>query len=290
MQKELKRASLCPKSRACDKQERSGTIFVGFVGDAKPPPESQSQSSAVRAAVGRRVEKGEQSPSKSPSALSRFLNLYGWSLWGLVRKVRRWVEGVLLEQSKGKRGPKPRLLAIVDMSCAEKEGNFPALPIHYRNHKRGLHEGVLYLVLAEVKLPWGLRVWQGPGSATPAKLALKLIASLPTWVHRRCRVVVLADGGFGVADFLNGPDQHQYPLKGLTGMRRDRRLEDGRSLHELRRKGQQVHLRGLRFPLGCSWFTVHKPDGSEEKRYLIANFHHSGYTMPKPGALRWAIE
>jgi len=73
-------------------------------------------------------------------------------------------------------------------------------------------------------------------------------------------------------------------------MRRDRKLEDGRSLHELRRKGQQVHLRGLRFPLWCSWFTVHKPDCSEEKRYLIANFHHSGYTMPKLGALRWAIE
>lgn len=257
-----------------------------------PSPHLRASLKAVLYVLlsGGEVGRAEHSQSKSPSALSRFLNLYRWSLWGLKRRVRRWVEGVLLEQSSGKRGPKPRLLAIVDMSCSEKEGEFAELPICYNNHKRGLHYVVLYLVLGEVKLPWGLRVWRGAGSATPTELALKLIASLPKWVHKRFRVVVLADGGFGVADFLNTLSQDDAPIQTLTGMRYDRKLDDGRSIYQLKRKGQQVQLKGINNPLWCSWFTLNKPDGTPEKRYLITNFYHSGYTMPKLGALRWAIE
>jgi hypothetical protein len=232
--------------------------------------------------------RAQHSQSKSPSALSRFLNVYEWDLFGLVRKVRRWVEGVLWEWSAGKRGAKPRLLAIVDMSCLQKEGEFPELPIHYLNGKQGLHYVVLYLVLGQVKLPWGLRYWQGAGSTTAAELGLKLLASLPSWVHKRFRVVVLADGGFGVADFLEGLAERD--LQGLSGMRYDRKLEDGRSLHELRRKGQEVRLKGLKFPVWCSWFKLTKPDGTQEKRFIITNFYHPAYTMPKLGALRWAIE
>lgn len=73
-------------------------------------------------------------------------------------------------------------------------------------------------------------------------------------------------------------------------MRDDRKLEDGRCLHELRRKGQPVQFKGLRGRVWCSWFKLSKPDGIQEKRYLITNFYHPGYTLPKLGALRWAIE
>lgn len=108
--------------------------------------------------------RAEHSQSKSPAALSRFLNRSEWGLFGLVRKVRRFIERVLLEQNQGRCGPKPRLLVIVDLSCLEKERAFPELPIHYLNGKRGLHYVVLYLVLGQVKLPWGLWVWQGAGT------------------------------------------------------------------------------------------------------------------------------
>jgi len=257
-----------------------------------PSPHLKASLKAVLYVLlsGGELGRAEHSRSKSPSALSRFLNLYEWNLWGLVRRVRRWVEGVLLEQSKGKRGPKPRLLVIVDMSCSEKEGEFPELPICYNNHKRGLHYVVLYLVLGEVKLPWGLRVWRGAGTATSTELALKLIASLPLWVHKRFRVLVLADGGFGVTDFLNALTPDDTQIQTLTGIRYDRKLVDGRSIHQLKRKVQQVQLKGLNSPVWCSWFSFNKPHGSKEKRYLITNFYHPGYTMPKLGALRWAIE
>lgn len=98
---------------------------------------------------------------KSASALSRFLNVYGWPVRKLIRTVRRAV----LEQALAPRGPgrRPIVQVVVDLTSLEKTGKFVGLDhwIHVLNGKRGLHLVVLYLVMGSWRLPWGVRVWQG---------------------------------------------------------------------------------------------------------------------------------
>ena len=65
MQKALKRASLCPEDRACDEQERSGTIVAGFGRDAKPPSKGQPEGGVVGAAFRRRVSRSLNPQRKS---------------------------------------------------------------------------------------------------------------------------------------------------------------------------------------------------------------------------------
>jgi len=66
----------------------------------------------------------EHSPLKSPSALSRFLNVYSWSVREVIRRLRRAVRQQL--QQYRPRGRRPHLQVIVDLTTLEKRGKFKA--------------------------------------------------------------------------------------------------------------------------------------------------------------------
>lgn len=135
----------------------------------------------------------EHTDHKSPSALSRFLNLYSWSTTSVIRSLRNHILEMLLERRKV--GRRPILRAIVDMTPLENSGSFEGLwgLLHVLNEKRGVQLVVLYLELDGWRMPWGFRIWRGKGGAPPGALALKLLRTLPKALTARYRVMVLAD-------------------------------------------------------------------------------------------------
>ncbi len=104
----------------------------------------------------------------------------------------------------------------------------------------------------------------------------------------RYRVLVLADAGFASRDFLEGVVARGY--QALTGIRRNRVQQDGRSLEQLQRRGQRVQLKDLDLPLWVSWFYLIEPDGKREKRYIVSTQALSGSYLVQLGRLRWHIE
>lgn len=139
----------------------------------------------------------EHAQRKSPSALSRFLNLYDWPTRAVIRTLRREISKMLLERHKA--GRRPILRAIVDLTSLEKSGEFEGFGglVRVLNRKRRLQLVVLYLELDGWRLPWGFRLWRGKGSASPGALALKLLRTLPKQITARHEeVTVLADSVF----------------------------------------------------------------------------------------------
>ena len=70
----------------------------------------------------------QHSKTKSPSALSRFLNRYPWPTRALIRLVREEAQKAL-DRARRRKGPKPRLLVVLDLVTLEKRGRFPHLPL-----------------------------------------------------------------------------------------------------------------------------------------------------------------
>jgi hypothetical protein len=89
----------------------------------------------------------EHSQLKSPSALSRFLNVYSWSVRQVIRRLRGAVRQQL--QQYGPRGRRPHLQVIVDLTTLEKRGKFKAFEqlVSVFDGKRGVHLVVLYLII-----------------------------------------------------------------------------------------------------------------------------------------------
>ena len=116
----------------------------------------------------------QHSKSKSPSALSRFLNVYDWSTRGVIRTTRdRIIKEILSERSCLSR---PFLQVIVDLTTLEKVGKFKAFEnlIRVYNGKRGLHLIVVYLVVGRWRVPWNFRVWRGKERCRlPSKIGIK---------------------------------------------------------------------------------------------------------------------
>ena len=175
------------------------------------------------------------SSSKSPAALSRFLNLYSWNARGLIRATRAHALESLFAYYQQQRGRRPYLLVSVDLATLEKVGCFEKLGlISVLNKKRGLHLVVLYLVAGPLRFPfelvasasWAFRVWRGKNEASVSELALALLRSLPRSLKTCFKILVLADGGFGNKPFLEGV--RKLELDAVVGMRQDRHLEDGR--------------------------------------------------------------
>jgi hypothetical protein len=86
----------------------------------------------------------EHSQTKSSSALSRFLNINPWSTREMIRTVRNHILKQIQEESK--KGRKPFLQIIVDLTTLEKCGKFKEFEnlISVYNGKRGVHLVVLY--------------------------------------------------------------------------------------------------------------------------------------------------
>ena len=224
---------------------------------------------------------------KSPAALSRFFNEYGWPTRAVIRATRQHILKQLSHYTaKGKR---PYLQVIIDLTTLEKRGKFQAFAtlIHILNGKRGLHLVVMYLVVGQWRIPWAFRSWRGKGTTTPAQLGLKLLRTLPSKLTHRFRVQVLADTGFSSVEFLNGVKKLRH--QAIVGIPNNRKLADGRQIKMLGKKGQQVKLSGWDSVVTVSWFYL-KRDGKLEKRFVISTRALKGSTIAWWGSRRWAIE
>lgn len=151
-------------------------------------------------------------------------------------------------------GRRPILQVIIDLTTLEKRGKFKALNglIRVYGGKRGLHLVVIYLVAGQWRLPWSFRVYRGKDTPSPAQLGLRLVRGLPKALTQCFEVLVLVDTAFGSIGFLEGVRKMKYHV--IAGVRCDRKLEDGRSVAQLHKRGQQVRLVGLKFPVSLSWY------------------------------------
>jgi hypothetical protein len=227
----------------------------------------------------------EHSKAKSASALSRFLNIYQWSTQQLIRTTRNYIlKQILSESPKGRR---PMLQVIIDLTTLEKCGKFKEFNqlICVYNGKRGLHLVVLYLVVGRWRVPWSFRVWRGKGTPSPAQLGLKLVKCLPLSLTKHFQVMILVDTAFGTVDFLHTIRKLKYHA--IAGVRCDRQLIDGRSVSDLYKRGQQVRLVGLKFPVCVSWCYL-KRDGKLEKRFVLSTKPLKGSTITWWGRRRAA--
>jgi hypothetical protein len=202
----------------------------------------------------------EHNPLVSAASLSRFLNHYAWPTRQLLRLTWETLTAWLLSQPQ--RGRRPTLRVLIDLTCLEKSGRFTQLAgwIHFFNGKRGVQLVVLYLELGQLRLPRGFRIWRGKGTSSAAKLALRLLNTLPKVLRRRYRVLVPADSGFASCDFLEGVVVLGY--QALAGVRKNRLRQDGRSIAELQRRGERVLLKDLNTSVWVSWFYLKEPDGT----------------------------
>ena len=139
---------------------------------------------------------------KSASATSRFLNTYNWPTRKLIVVFRKWILTKILSYSK--RGRKPYLQAILDLTTLEKRGKFAVLNglIRQLHRKHGLHLVVLYLVIGRIRIPWNFRVYRGKGTTSQADLGRRLLRSLPKILRRSFKIMVLADSAYNSNTFL----------------------------------------------------------------------------------------
>ena len=230
----------------------------------------------------------QYSKAKSPSALSRFLNCYPWSTQQLIRTTRQMaLERILGQQQLGRR---PLLQVILDLTTLEKRGKFKALDglVRVYHRKRGVHLVVLYLVVGQWRVPWSFRVYRGKETPSPAQLGLKLVQGLPKALTQHFEVLVLVDTAFGSIAFLEGVRKLKHHV--IAGVRYDRRLEDGRWVAQLYKRGQQVRLVGLKLPVSVSWYYLKGEDGKRDKRYVLSTKALKGSTITRWGKRRWQIE
>ncbi|NJM73646.1 MAG: transposase [Scytonema sp. RU_4_4] len=229
--------------------------------------------------------------TKSPSALSRFLNINPWSTRDMIRTVRNHVlQTVLKHLIQCGKGRRPFLQVIVDLTTLEKRGKFKNFEhfISVYNGKRGLHLVVVYLVVARWRIPWSFRVWRGKGNPSPAQLGLKLVKRLPKSLTEHFQVIILADTAFGSVEFLHGVRKLKFHA--VTGVAIDRKLLDGKVLRHLHQQGQQVRLVGLKFPVTVCWYYLKRDKGKVEKRFVLSTRPIKASTLKWWGKRRWQIE
>lgn len=230
----------------------------------------------------------QHSQTKSASALSRFLNLNAWPTRKLIRTIRQQIlKRILAESPKGRR---PFLQVIIDLTTLEKRGKFQPFEhlIKVYNGKRGLHLVVLYLVVGRWRIPWSFLVWRGKNHPSPAQLGLKLVKRLPKALTKRFQVMILVDTAFGSVEFLHGVRRLKFHV--IAGVRCDRQLVDGRCLRQLCKRGQQVYLTGLKFPVSISWYYLKRDNGQVEKRFILSTKQLKASTITWWGRRRWQIE
>jgi hypothetical protein len=215
------------------------------------------------------------------------LNTYRWNARTIVRHTRKAAIDSIFAYYANRRGRRPRLLVMLDLTTLEKAGRFADLGlIRTLNKKRGLHLVLMYLVAGPLRIPWGWRVWRGKGHRSACELAVTLLRTLPRSLTRRFSVLVLADSGFGSIEFLEAV--HTLGLDAVVGMRRDRRATDGRRVARIR-SGERVTLRGLSFPVTVARYRVRRREGFET-RLVVATFIAPGRIVSRWGRRRWRIE
>ena len=231
------------------------------------------------------------SKTKSESALSRFLNRYGWSTKKVVRTTRSKIKQFMNIAMQSRRGRRPILYAVVDLTCLEKTGKYKDLAelVRVYNGKRGVHVALLYLCIGPWRLPWSFRVYRGKGTPTPTQLALQLLRQIPVEWRETFKVRVLADAGFSSTELITGAEKLGFEV--LMSICCDRRLQDQRAVNQVRMRGERVMLVDLHRPVSLSWFwRKHKDTGEREQHFVVATEALSGAYMIRLGKLRWRIE
>ena len=242
----------------------------------------------------------EHTQIKSASSLSRFFNHYRWSTRQVIRTARTAVLSQLATHPVRK-GVPVRLL--IDLSTLKKAGKFwhlstptddvtaPEPWVRMLNGKRGLHLVVLYIVIGERRIPWSFRVWRGKGQPSPNQLACKLLASVPQALVKGRTVIVQADTEFGTIEFLGAVRQRQW--RAVVGVKSSRLLLDGQKLKDLpgtAKRGLQVYLKDIDYPLTLSWFWLKRADDKPELRFVVSTHPYSGVYLVRLGRKRWVIE
>jgi hypothetical protein len=118
-----------------------------------------------------------------------------------------------------------------------------------------------------------------------------LLATVPAQLSQGWVVIVQADTEFGTVEFLLAVRQRAWGA--VVGTRCNRRMQDGRTLKQLSckgRRGQQVHLVGITYPVTVSWFWLKRADGKRELRFVVSTHSYSGVYLVRLGRKRWAIE
>ena len=227
--------------------------------------------------------------TKSESAISRFLNHYNWPTRSLIRTIRSFILNLILSQRK--KGRKPILQVIIDLTTLEKVGKFPHLKdlVRVYNHKKGLHIVVVYLVVGNWRIPYSFRVYRGKDTPSPSQLALKLLNTLPSILTKFFQIYVLGDTAFGTINFIEKIRSKDFNHHGILGISNRRKLTDGRKVSELKTRGQQVYLQGLNVSVFVSWVWL-KRNGKRVKRFVISTKPMKGTTITKWGKYRWQIE
>lgn len=242
----------------------------------------------------------EHTPVKSSSSLSRFLNRYSWSTRQVIRTSRAAVFAQIATHAPPRHIP---IRLLIDLTTLEKTGKFrhlsnptedPEAPnpwVRMLNGKRGLHLVILYLVLGEWRVPWSFRIWRGKGYPSPNQLACKLLSTVPASLTQGRKVIVQADTEFGTVDFLNAV--HRRGWRAVVGAKSNRLLQDGRQLKDLpgnAKRGVQVYLKDMDYPLTVSWFWLKRADHKRERRFVVSTHPYSGVYLVRLGRKRWAIE
>ena len=227
--------------------------------------------------------------TKSESAISRFLNEYKWSTRSLIITIRYFIVNLILAERK--KGRKPTLQVIVDLTTLEKVGKFSHLQnlVRVYNHKKGLHLVVLYLVLGNWRIPWSFRVYRGKETPSPSQLASKLLNTLPSELTESFNIYVLGDTAFGTINLIHKIRGDSFKHHAIVGIANTRTLTDGRQVTQIKTRGQQVYLNGLKFPVYLSWVWL-KRDGKRIKRFVISTKPMKGKTITRWGKRRWQIE
>lgn len=154
----------------------------------------------------------------------------------------------------------------------------------------------MYLVVGRWRIPspYGdatrrnFRVWRGKGTSSPAQLGLKLVKCLPKKLTKHFQVMILVDTAFGSVQFIHGVRKRKYHV--IVGIACTRKLVDGRSVAQLHKRGQQLRLQGLKFPVYVSWYYFKRHDGKYKKRFVISTKALKASTISWWGKRRWQIE
>lgn len=113
--------------------------------------------------------------------------------------------------------------------------------------------------------------------------------TLPKTLSAHYRVMVLADSGFCGVEFVEGVRQLGHHA--VVGVRRDRRLTDGRRLDQAGLRGECVFLDGLSVPVYVASYWLKKRDGGgREKRFVLCTKALSPAHIVRWGKRRWRIE
>lgn len=111
------------------------------------------------------------------------------------------------------------------------------------------------------------------------------MGSLPKALTNHFQVLILVDTAFGSIEFLTGICKFKYHANAVV--RYDRQLQDGRSLRQLHKRGQQVRLVGLKFPVTVAWYYLKRDNGKLEKRFVLSTKALKGSTLTWWGKRRW---